>query len=233
MRPSVSLTSLTVPAHRWLSLTNPSLLDSIPTIDFGPDPQDIVEYSGRWDYGPASISKMGDRSIIGRWLATGEESMVEMLDVGFMIECSRVLTHELVRHRIASYQQESQRFVKYDAATASDLYVLPPEIEAAGNDAVVIFWDSVQSALDAYRALKGAGVKSQIARYVLPNATGTHIIAKMNAREWRHVLHLRLHSSAQPEIREVMEEIHRILLLLLPELFEDIAGKIEAGRASR
>src|SRR5687768_18419065 len=85
------------------------------------EPLDLIEYAGRWDYGPKSIGKMGDRDIIRRWILSGEESMLEMVDVVFLVTCSRVVTHELVRHRMASYQQESQRYVKYDDEDPEDL----------------------------------------------------------------------------------------------------------------
>jgi thymidylate synthase (FAD) len=168
---------------------------------------DLIEYAGRWDYGQKSVAKMGDRDIIRRWLEGGEESMVEMVDATFLIECSRVVTHELVRHRIASYQQESQRFVKYDEENPDDLFLVPEEIVGAGEAAEILYRDLVELSLKTYNELKSAGVRSQIARYVLPNATRTRIIVKMNLREWRHVLRLRLHTSAQPEMREVMAQV--------------------------
>jgi len=195
------------------------------------EPLDLIEYAGRWDYGSRSIDKMGDPDIIRRWIEGGEESMVEMVDATFLIECSRVVTHELVRHRIASYQQESQRFVKYDEEDPDDLFYVPDEIVMAGEDAEKLYRLHVGTALATYNALKRQGVKSQIARYVLPNATRTRIIVKMNLREWRHVLRLRLHTSAQPEMREVMKQVHRALntqfgSVLFPEnLGEDRAAR--------
>lgn len=193
------------------------------------EPLDLVEYAGRWDYGPKSVAKMGEKDIIGRWIRQGHESMLEMVDVVFMVTCSRVVSHELVRHRMASYQQESQRYVKYDEEDPEDLFFLPPEIEAAGEEAVEIFWDSVQESLVMYKALKASGVKSQIARYVLPNATRTRITVKMNLRELRHVLKLRMHPSAQPEMREIAYLMHDIVVDLFPEVFEDIKPALEAG----
>lgn len=223
MKPSVRLLAITQPMDGLILET----------------PLDLIEYAGRWDYGATSVAKMGPRAtkdglvhneIIGRWLASGEESMVEMVDAVFMIECSRVVSHELVRHRIASYQQESQRFVKYDQETHEDLFYVPPEIEAAGEGAVIKYLDAVGHAHQAYLELKSAyGISSQIARYVLPNATRTRIIAKMNLREWRHVLRLRMHTSAQPEMRDIAEQIYRHLLLefgtvLFPPDLADVRG---------
>ncbi len=186
-------------------------------------PLKLVEYAGRWDYGPKSIDKMDpkDLSIIRRWIDSGEESMVEMVDAVFFIECSRVVSHELVRHRIASYQQESQRFVSYEDEQVEDLFYTP---ESQNNI------NAYEDALYAYRLLRKEGVPKQIARYVLPNATRTRIIAKMNLRSWRHILKLRMHSSAQPEMQEVARQIHSILLPRFPEVFGDIDGKTREAR---
>lgn len=189
------------------------------------DELDIVEYAGRWDYGENSIAKMGDRSIITRWLSSGEESMIEMVDATFFIECSRVVTHELVRHRLASYQQESQRFVRYDTVASEDLFFIPEELTEEQASLMKI---SFEQAKESYLALKAAGVKNQIARYVLPNSTRTRIIAKMNLREWRHVLRLRAHTSAQPEFQVIAKEILDILYNRYPEVFEDVKKDIEA-----
>lgn len=215
MQPRVTLIALTTP-----------LLPDLTS------PEDIIEYSGRWDYGPKSIAKMGDSAIIGRWIAAGEESMLEMVDVVFLIECSRVVSHELVRHRIASYQQESQRYVKYDDEDPIDLTYLPPEVSAAGEDALVAYRSAMVGAHAAYLELKRLGVKSQIARYVLPNATRTRIIAKMNLREWRHVLRLRCHTSAQPEMRSIMMEVLETLESRFPTIFADVRAQVDANQRS-
>ncbi len=193
------------------------------------DPEDLIEYAGRWDYGPKSISKMGDRDIIGRWLNSGEESMVEMGDATFFIVCSRVVTHELVRHRLASFQQESQRFVRYDEEEPELLFYEPVMAEDAERG----YWEQLDASLAAYQSLRNAGVGPQYARYVLPNATRTRIIVKANFREWRHILRLRCHTSAQPEMQEVMWQIHDELAGKFPAIFGDLKAKILAERANR
>lgn len=190
------------------------------------EPLDIIEYAGRVDYGPASLSKMGDKSIIKRWIASGEESMLEMVNAVFLIECSRVVSHELVRHRIASYQQESQRYVKYDDAKPEDLFYVP---DGLSEDQRAIVEDAYLKALEAYKLLKSTGAKSQLARYVLPNGTKTRIVANMNLREWRHVLKLRMHTSAQPEMRVIAAAIFNTLNDEFPEVFGDIPDWLDAG----
>ena len=211
------------PSVRLLTTTQP-----VEGVDFLNDELDIIEYSGRWDYGPKSISKMGDRDIIARWIKQGHESMLEMVDATFFIECSRVVTHELVRHRIASYQQESQRFVSYTEEEPDDLFVIPKSWE--DNDFVsTMMMMSYEHDLKNYRMLIENGVPKQEARYVLPNATRTRIIVKMNLREWMHVLRLRAHKSAQPEMQEVANAILEVLEARYPEVFSFVRADLDAG----
>lgn len=191
----------------------------------GRTPLDIIEYAGRVDYN--SVAKMGDRAIIGRWLNSGHESMIEMADATFLITCSRVVSHELVRHRIASFQQESQRYVKYDEETPEDLFYVPPELN---KTEALILRHAYDDSLTAYKKLRTLGVKSQLARYILPNGTRTRIIMKANLREWRHFLKLRTHSSAQPEMQLIATDIFHTLYALYPEVFADVAEDIETGR---
>ena len=198
-----------------------------PTVDFLDNGEDLIEYAGRWDYGPKSVAKMGDPGIIGRWIDAGEESMLEMVDAVFLVECSRVVSHELVRHRIASYQQESQRYVEY--TEGDDLFFVPPGLT---EDQRYAFETAMRLSFSTYRSLRDEGIKKQIARYVLPNATRTRIVVKMNLREWRHVIRLRIHKSAQPEMREVMEQIFATLLFEFPQVFESLEREIESGKRS-
>lgn len=188
------------PSAVLLSFTGPA--DS----EFLMGPLDVIEYAGRVDYGDKSLAKMGEQGIIGRWIAMGHESMLEMVDATFLITCSRVVSHELVRHRMASYQQESQRYVAYDDEDSDDLFYIPTEF--LGNEEVEREYEMAYlNSLASYLRLKEMGVPKQYARYVMPNATRTRIVVKANLREWRHILRLRLHTSAQPEMREVMKQV--------------------------
>lgn len=193
------------------------------------EPVDLIEYAGRVDYGPNSRAKMGDKEIIGRWIASGHESMVEMADATFEIECSRVVSHELVRHRIASYQQESQRYVRYDEEEPEDLFFVPPELDPTER---IILEQAYEEAMRAYKKLKVLGVKSQLARYILPNGTRTRIIMKANLREWRHFCRLRCHTSAQPEMQVIAWQILDQLIELYPEVFADVEEDLELGKRS-
>jgi thymidylate synthase (FAD) len=218
-----------IPSARLIALTQPYYAGDLGI----EDPLDLIEYAGRWDYGAKSVEKMrtmGHGAIIGRWLAQGEESMIEMVDATFFIVCSRVVSHELVRHRLATYQQESQRFVDYEDEKAEDLFYLPDVKDIGAGGAVARY---LHETLERYQSLRRLGVSKQLARYVLPNATRTRVIAKMNLRQWRHVLLLRMHPSAQPEMQEVARAIYFQLVELFPVIFQDIPDKIEAGREAR
>ena len=191
-------------------------------------PTDLIEFSGRVDYGPKSVAKFGDPEIVGRWIESGHQSMIEMADAAFLITCSRVVSHELVRHRIASYQQESQRYVKYDDETSDTLFYVP-DAELSSKDAGYMRRVYAQ-ALESYKTLRASGVPAQIARYVLPNGTRTRIVMKANLREWRHFLKLRCHSSAQPEMQIIANKILEVLYGLYPVIFEDVYKEIKEGR---
>jgi len=211
MRPSVELLTTTQPVAPYFD-----------------SELDIIEYAGRVDYGPKSVSKMGDKEIISRWVKSGHESMIEFVDATFLIECSRVVTHELVRHRLASFQQESQRYVEYAEEDPEDMFILPAAHEDTVEGGIMMI--SYEDSLRRYKLLRLNGVSKQEARYVLPNATRTRIVMKANLREWSHVLRLRCHPSAQPEMQEVANAILEILYQRYPEVFEAVVADVEAGR---
>lgn len=197
------------------------------------NPERISEFAGRWDYGSKNAAKLGTPAkdgtpIIAKWLASGEQSMLEMGHASVFIECSRVVSHELVRHRLASFQQESQRFTKYEDAEDWEFFYNPmTEDDVIEGPAIQAHY---VNALKLYKDLRAEGVSPQLARYVLPNATRTRIIMSANMREWRHIIKLRLHSSAQPEMRELMKQIYEQLKDIFPQSLE---GVLEEGRGVR
>lgn len=188
---------------------------SAELLSITPDAERLIELAGRTDYASNATS---DPTIITRWIAAGHESMIEMGHAVFRIKCSRVVSHELVRHRLASFQQESQRYVRYD----NDLPVVVPEgLTEEQSGAVSAL---ARHAHQVYAGLIADGVKPQLARYVLPNATATTIVVGANFREWRHIIKLRLHKSAQPEIQEIARQILAVLVAHAPLVFGDITG---------
>lgn len=183
-----------------------------------PQSEELIEYAGRlcWD----TTNKIGKNpKRIQEWIEVGHESVIEHASATFYIRASRVFTHELVRHRLASYSQRSQRYVK----ETERRYIKPIELsQVADNRASDIFEKAMQEAWEAYGELLRLGIKPEIARYVLPNACETQIVMTMNFRELRHFIKLRTSERALPEMRAVAGEIKRIMKELAPRVFEDL-----------
>lgn len=182
-----------------------------------PDAERLIEEAGRlcWDT-QDKTGTVPDR--IRAWLEIGHESMIEHACATFYIRASRVLTHELVRHRLASYSQRSQRYVK----ETEPRYIEPPEIRERDASAHQRFEQLMETCWEAYRELLAEGTKPEIARYVLPNACETQIICTWNFREIRHIIELRTSKRALPEMRAVAGEIRRIAKEIAPQVFEDL-----------
>lgn len=158
------------------------------------------------------------RRILRRVISYGHYSVIEHASFTFSLEgVSRVMTHQLVRHRIASYTQQSQRYVAYDAL---EHYVVPKSIQR-DEEARKIFEEALEKASEAYQKLLKCNVPKEDARFVLPSAAKTNIVVTMNARELRHLFNLRCCERSQWEIREVATEMLRQVKRLAPALFEN------------
>jgi thymidylate synthase (FAD) len=185
-----------------------------------PHSEQLMEQAGRLCY--ASGDKLGTNE---NWLSSrikqGHESLIEHATATFYIKASRVLTHELVRHRIASYSQRSQRYVRESQAD----FILPPEIaDNANPEAAREYQQAMAAAWESYRRLLSAGLKPEIARYVLPNACATEIICTWNFREIRHILKMRTAPAALPEMRAVAQKIAAIMKDQAPKVFSDLSA---------
>lgn len=131
---------------------------------------------------------------------------------------SRVCTHQLVRHRVASYSQQSQRYVSVTDISC----VVPPKI-AANREALRLYEAQLESAWKCYRELAELGVDKEDARFILPHGAETKIVITMNARELLHFFAIRLCRRAQWEIRELAREMLLAVRAIAPEIFT-IAG---------
>jgi thymidylate synthase (FAD) len=181
-----------------------------------PDAEQLIESAGRlcWDT-QDKTGTVPDR--IKSWLDIGHESMIEHACATFSIRGSRAMTHELVRHRLASYSQRSQRYVREN----EESYLLPPEV-AASDVATETYRRAMSAAWETYRELQRQGLKPEIARYVLPNACYTEIICTWNFRELRHIISLRATPRALPEIRDVAGRLRDIMKERAPQVFGDL-----------
>ncbi|MFH1460205.1 MAG: FAD-dependent thymidylate synthase [Candidatus Omnitrophota bacterium] len=174
-------------------------------------------------------SKEKREEFIRKIIASGHESPLEHVKFTFAIEgVSRALTHQLVRHRIASYSQQSQRYVK---ETDFD-YIVPPAINSEKelkNEFLKIMGNIQQSynkILEIFKTKNTTGEKAnQDARFVLPQAAETKIVVTMNARELRHFFKYRCCARAQWEIRNLAENMLKITKAQLPCIFENAGAK--------
>jgi thymidylate synthase (FAD) len=158
------------------------------------------------------------RSILRRVMGYGHLSVIEHASFTFSLEnVSRALTHQLVRHRLASYTQQSQRYVKYETLES---YVTPPTIKE-NEEAKNIFENTLNIISQTYQKLLQLKIPPEDARFILPNAAKTNIVVTMNARELRHFFNLRCCQRAQWEIRDIATEMLKQVKKVAPVLFEN------------
>jgi thymidylate synthase (FAD) len=158
------------------------------------------------------------KRLIKRVTGYGHGSVVEHASFTFSIEgVSRAMTHQLVRHRIASYTQQSQRYVTYNTLES---YVTPPSI-TQNAEAKRIFDHTLERISQTYEDLLKLKIPKEDARFILPNAAKTNIIVTMNARELRHFFNVRCCARAQWEMREVATKMLKQARKAAPALFEN------------
>jgi thymidylate synthase (FAD) len=197
---------------------------NVELVRYTPDP---VEAAGRaagicWD----KEEKEEYGAFIRRVVKKGHESVIEHVSFTFRIEgVSRALTHQLVRHRIASYSQRSQRYVDEGEFE----YVMPPNVER-NEEARKLFVDFMEKSKELYDRLRGMGIRKQDARFVLPNACESKIVVTMNARSLRNFFHLRMARGAQWEIRKLATKMFDLVHDVAPELFEDLKEAADLAR---
>jgi thymidylate synthase (FAD) len=189
-------------------------------IAYTPNPDEIAgaaARSCRSQRGASEILK-DDRSKLIKSLKvcmeSGHTSVIEHVSFTFSVEgVSRACTHELVRHRIASYSQQSQRVVK-----SEEKYVLPPSI-SKNKEAGKKYAELIKTVWKSYAELIDSGIPAEDARYVLPNAAETNIVVTMNARSLINFFRQRCCNHAQWEIRELAYEMLKQVKKVAPVIF--------------
>ncbi|MBQ9519782.1 MAG: FAD-dependent thymidylate synthase [Firmicutes bacterium] len=183
-----------------------------------------IERAGRTCY--KSEGRIGDGTaerFIAGIIKRGHESVLEHEKVTVRFVCDRGVTHEMVRHRIASYSQESTRYCNYSQDKfGSELTFIKPCFWEDGSENMRLWEETMQSIEDTYNKMIAAGAKPEEARSILPNSLKTEIVVTMNMREWRHYFKLRTSPAAHPQIREVSIALLNEFKEKLPVLFEDI-----------
>lgn len=200
-----------------------------------PDPEKIVAAAARLCYSNSEIGDIMDNFTdekIERFIAKlkdlGHESPLEHITFVFGIEgISRACSHQLVRHRIASYSQKSQRYVN----ECNFDYVTPPAVQK--DPSLLNYYNYMMFQLNEfYKDLKAAGLEAEDARFILPNATKTSLIVTMNVRTLLNFFKLRDCNRAQWEIREVAREMMKICKEIAPLLFKDAGASCRSGKCS-
>jgi thymidylate synthase (FAD) len=187
----------------------------------------LIERAGRTCYkSEDKIASGTAETFVGRILASGHESVIEHSSATVRIICDRGVTHELVRHRLASFSQESTRYANYARDRfGREITVIRPFFWQ-DDPAKYAIWEKAMVACEAaYLALMDAGAKAQEARSVLPNSLKTEIVMTANLREWRHVFSLRCDPASHPQMREVMLPLLAAFAARIPVLFDDLSAR--------
>lgn len=198
-----------------------------------PEPERAIAAAARLCYAPVgaaelleTMSEKAVRAVLRTIISSGHTSALEHASYTFAIDgVSRALTHQLVRHRLASYNQQSQRYVSY---TETPRFIVPPTV--AADPAALERFDAANTAAFAgYRALIDAGMPAEDARYVLPNAMETKIVVTMNPRELLHFFELRCCNRAQWEIRDLSLAMLDLVEPTAPYIFMDAGASCRRG----
>lgn len=168
-------------------------------------------------------------SFVQKIIKSGHHAIIEHYDISVRIICDRGVTHEIVRHRIGSYAQESTRYNNYASGKfGNELTFIAPcfwykNIGDIELEKYNIWHNAMQNIEEIYLRLISLGATPQEARSVLPNSLKTEIVVKFNLREWRHFLTLRTSKAAHPQMREIANMILKEFHEKLPVIFEDIS----------
>lgn len=177
------------------------------------------------------ITKDGSsaRKMVAGLIKSGHEAMLEHGCLTVRFVCDRGVSHELVRHRMASFAQESTRYCNYSKDKfGNELTFVMPTLyknDFMDDEAWNCWVETMKKCEESYMKLIGMGVSPQMARSVLPNSLKTEVIVTANWREWRHILSLRCAPDAHPDIRCLMIDLLEELHDKIPVLFDDIWEK--------
>ena len=187
-----------------------------------------IERIGRVCYkSEGNINEESAEKFISNIINRNHVSVIEHESISVRIICDRGVTHEIVRHRIASYSQESTRYCNYsNDKFGNELTFIKPCFFDEGSEGYEIWEKSMQNIENEYMELIEVGAKPQEARSILPNSIKTEIVMTMNLREWRHFFLLRCDKAAHPQMREVAYMILDIFKEKLPLLFDNIVEEL-------
>ena len=195
------------------------VLPSVERLSFTPRPLQLIELAGRTCYRSKSdLTEETAIKFVRMIMKRGHESVLEHASATYRIVCGRGVSHELVRHRIASYSQMSTRYCDLNG---EDIEFIEPFPMKPVNRCLWI--NACEDAERHYKELRDSGETPQIARSVLPICVKTEIVVTTNFREWRHIFSLRCARAAHPAIRYLMTEIYKEFKRDWPVIVEDLS----------
>jgi len=181
---------------------------------------EILELCGRVAYkSEDKITPGSAEKFLGLILTKKHESVLEHVGATMRFITDRGVSHELVRHRIASFTQESTRYVNYSKRGMQ--FVVPVDIDRSTSQYTC--WENhMEDSEWRYSGLIARGASPQLARSILPNSLKTEIVVTANLREWRHILKLRTDKTAHPQMQDLMRQALALFQEAVPVLFDDI-----------
>lgn len=206
---------------------------NVELLQYPENPERAVATAARLCYAPVGAKELMEtmppervESVLSTIMKSGHFSTLEHVSYTFAVDgVSRALTHQLVRHRLASFNQQSQRYVKF----ADGVDTVKPHTVEENEEASRIFDEALEAVIEGYQKLLEAGIPAEDARYLLPNAAETKIVITMNIRELLHFFSLRCCNRAQWEIREMAHKMLELVRPTAPYIFMDAGAPCVRG----
>ena len=197
----------------------------------------MIERAGRTCYkSEDKITKDSAERFVKTIVKQDHLAMLEHAHMTVKFTVDRAVSHEIVRHRLASFAQESQRYCCYnqDKFDGNVTFIRPWFLKYANETATTCWMNAIKTAEQSYLALLSIGCKPEEARMVLPNSTKTELIVTANMREWRHIFKLRAIGTTgapNPAIAEVMYPLMQQCAIVFPAIFGDLVKEDNDGKA--
>ena len=206
---------------------------NVELLQYPENPERAVATAARLCYAPVGAAELMEtmppervKSVLSTIMKSGHFSTLEHVSYTFAVDgVSRALTHQLVRHRLASFNQQSQRYVQFSDGVES---VKTHTVEE-NEEASLVFDEAIEAVIEGYQKLLDMGIPAEDARYLLPNAAETKIVITMNIRELLHFFSLRCCNRAQWEIREMAHKMLELVRPTAPYIFMDAGAPCIRG----
>ncbi len=184
----------------------------------------LIELAGRTCYKSHDlITDESAKNFVQKIAQRGHESVIEHFNISVRFICNRGFTHELVRHRLAAYSQESTRYCNYSKDKfGNEITTIKPFEVEEGSKEFDLWKEAMENAEKSYMAMIENGSKPENARGVLPIDIKTEIVITTNLREWKHIFKLRTGKAAHPSMRQLMIPLLKEFQEKLPVIFDDI-----------